>query len=237
MKRVFHFSGGRTSGYMVMHYWQPGDIAIFCDTGREDKRTYKFVNDFEFHTGIKIIKLKGDFVNDVIVKEQMIPNRFKRKCTLNLKIKKARRYLRSIGWFRYTQFIGFRADEKIRVDEYPNYWEAVTTEFPLYDNGITKPMVKDFWKPVSWDLTTPPILGNCDLCFQKGKNAIMAILKDEPWRADVWMNDEENKIINPKGYTYFNGTTIRELRDLALGLKKQYNLFDIEPQFNCACTA
>ena len=47
MQRVFNFSGGKTSAYMVIKYWREGDLVIFTDTGREHPKTYKFINDFE----------------------------------------------------------------------------------------------------------------------------------------------------------------------------------------------
>jgi hypothetical protein len=238
MKRVFHFSGGRTSGMMVMKNYQPGDIVIFCDTTREDDDTYRFVKDFEKYTGIKIVWLTGDWRREVIKAEKMIPNKFKRKCTINLKIKKARRYLRSIGWFRYTQFVGFRADEPNRVREYKTGWKAVTTVFPLHQDGITKSMVNNFWEPYSWKLQIPSILSNCDLCFLKGYSAIMAIIKDCPSKADKWIEDEENKELNPKGYTYHPKMTMRQLRDKALSdTGTLFPLEDITPMFNCSCTA
>lgn len=237
MRRVFHFSGGRTSAYMVLKYWRPGDIVIFCDTGREDADTYRFIRDFEKYTGIPIVWLSGDWRKDVIVKERMIPNRFKRKCTINMKIKRARRYLRSIGWFSYTQFIGFRYDERERVEGYKAYWKAVTTVFPLHADKIEKPEILLFWKPIPYDLTIPSILGNCDACFQKGEAAVMAVFQNDPSKADKWIEDEEDKSINPNGYTYFKGKTMRQLRDAALKLSKVYNLEEINPKFSCACTA
>lgn len=236
-KRVFHFSGGHSSAWMVLHYWKPGDLVIFCDTGREDIDTYRFVIDFEEVNQIPVIWLTGDFRKDVIIKESMIPNRFKRKCTINLKIKKARRFLRSIGWYSYTQFIGFRADEKERVQKYKHQWQAVQTIFPIYDERVTKPEINLFWLSKPYRLKIPPILGNCDLCFQKGKNAIIAILQQFPEKADRWIEDEENKAINPKGYTYFPGTTIRQLRAAAEALERKFDLFDISPEFNCSCTS
>lgn len=60
MKRVFNFSGGRTSAFMVIHYYKPGDIVIFCDTGREHPKTYKFINDFEAYEQIPIIRLQHE---------------------------------------------------------------------------------------------------------------------------------------------------------------------------------
>ena len=54
--RIFNFSGGRTSAYMVIKYYQQGDLVIFCDTEREHPKTYKFINDFEAHENIPIIR-------------------------------------------------------------------------------------------------------------------------------------------------------------------------------------
>ena len=47
MQRVINFSGGKTSAYMTIHEYRDGDLVIFCDTGREHEKTYKFINDFE----------------------------------------------------------------------------------------------------------------------------------------------------------------------------------------------
>lgn len=237
MKRVFHFSGGRSSAYMTLLNYQDGDLVIFCDTGREHPDTYRFIKEFGAHEGIPIIWLTGDWRNDVIKKEQMIPNKFKRKCTQNMKIKRARRYLRSIGWFRYTQFVGFRFDEPTRVIEYKNYWQAVTTEFPLYRDGVCKPEILLFFKGKPYDLRIPSILGNCDLCFLKGEAATMAIIRDDPSRADKWIEDEEDKGLNPNGYTYHKGKTMRQIRDAAVKTKSLFPLEDLVPKFNCACTA
>lgn len=236
-KRVFHFSGGHSSGLMVLSNYQPGDLVIFCDTGREDPDTYRFVNDFERENGIPVIKLTGDWRKEVIKAEQMIPNMFKRKCTINLKIKKARRYLRSIGWFRYTQFVGFRYDEPNRVTDYKHIWQAVTTIFPLHRDRITSFEVGSFWQPISYRLKIPKILSNCDLCFLKGEAASIAIIKDDPSKADKWIEDEENKELNPNGYTYHKGKTMRQLKEIALSMKGVVNLEDYVPKFNCACTA
>ena len=46
MKRIINFSGGKTSAYMTIQEYKEGDLVIFCDTGREHTKTYKFINDF-----------------------------------------------------------------------------------------------------------------------------------------------------------------------------------------------
>ena len=233
MVKVYNISGGRTSGLMVAENYQQGDLVIFCDTGREHPKTYKFLHDFEAFENIPIIWLKydGGFTK-LIKKRKMIPNIMMRFCTIELKIKTARRYLRSLGITQYQNFIGFRYDEQKRIYNYKEHWKTVQTSFPLNDAKITKPMVLDYWRNKPYDLETPPILGNCDLCFLKGKNAIIQILREQPELADKWIEDE--KIVNA---TYINGISYSKMLELSKRpYFKQQSLFDLEPSFNCSCT-
>ena len=66
----------------------------------------------------------------------------------------------------------------------------------------------------------------------KGKNAILAILREYPELADEWINDEKNS-----KYTYFNGVTIETLKSIAQNnLFKEFDLDNINPAYDCACT-
>jgi len=116
MQRVINFSGGKTSAYMTIVEYQPGDLVLFCDTGREHEKTYSFINDFEKNENIPIVKLSydGGFRN-LLNKTKSIPNNFKRFCTVELKIKTARRYLKSLKINKYENLIGFRYDEQLRI--------------------------------------------------------------------------------------------------------------------------
>lgn len=240
MIRVFNFSGGKTSAYMTIKYWKEGDLVIFCDTGREHPKTYKFINDFEAFENIPVIRLGGGSAfTDYLAKRdyEMLPNRVSRGCTLELKIKVARRYLRSHGLMKYENIIGFRADEPQRVHKAKNRWKQVVTSYPLYKDGISKQDVNEFWKHKPYNLEIPSILGNCTLCFMKGKNAIMAILREYPELADQWIEDEENSA-KKYGHTYLEGITIKQLKNMAQNnLFKDYPLAEVKPAFDCACTA
>jgi hypothetical protein len=240
MQRVFNFSGGKTSAYMVIKYYQPGDIVLFCDTGREHPKTYKFINDFEAYEGIEIVRIgdSNSFINFLSKKDfQQIPNRVKRSCTIELKIKPARRYLRKLGLMKYENIIGFRSDEPQRVKKAKQRWKQVKTSYPLFYDGIDKQIINDYWKSKPYNLEIPSILGNCTLCFMKGKNATMAILREYPELADPWIEDEK-KSAKHFGYTYHHNITIKEMRDIAQNnLFKDYDLGEIKPAFDCACTA
>lgn len=233
MQRVFNISGGRTSGMMVIECYKEGDIVLFCDTGREDPKTYKFLHDFEANENIPIVWLKyeGGFKR-LIEKRQMIPNIVMRFCTIELKVKTARRYLRSIGVTKYDNYIGFRYDEQERILKHKEFWKSVKTFFPLNDMRITKAAVIDYWNKKPYDLEVPPILGNCNLCFLKGRAAIINILREYPELANEWIEDED-KI----GSTYINGVSYKKMLEISSRpYYKQQNLFDLIPAFNCACT-
>lgn len=239
MQRVINFSGGKTSAYMTIHEYRDGDLVIFCDTGREHPKTYKFINDFEAHEGIPVIRLKyeGGF-RALLNKKKQIPNNFKRFCTVELKVKTARRYLRSLKIIKYENIIGFRADEPLRVKRRKAMWKTVVDRFPLYENGVDKKMINEYWEKKPYNLEIPSILGNCTLCFMKGKNAIINILTTYPELADEWIEDENiNKKIG-KGYKYFPDISMEQLRNLAQNnLFKDTDLSLISPAFDCACTS
>lgn len=246
MRKVIKFSGGKTSAYMTIHEYNEGDLVIFCDTGREHPKTYKFINDFEAFENIPVIRISlnnEDKPFDYLLnkkKYKVIPNRVKRFCTDELKIKTSKRYLRQLGIRKFENYIGFRADESKRVLNRKQKFKNVIDKFPLYEKGITKDMINDYWSKKPYTLEIPSILGNCDLCFMKGKNAIMAILREFPELADKWINDEDEAQKNGKfgGHTYFPDVTYRTLRDIAQNnLFKDYSLDEIKPAFDCACTS
>jgi hypothetical protein len=233
MQRVINFSGGKTSAYMTIKEYREGDIVLFCDTGREHPKTYKFIHDFEAHENIPVIRLTypGGFER-LIEKRKALPNIMMRFCTIELKIKTARRYLRSIGITGYINFIGYRHDEQIRIKRRKKMWQKVTDVFTLNEQKVTKQIINDYWETKPYTLEVPSLLGNCDGCFLKGKNALIMIFKQQPELADKWIADEERT-----GATYIKGVSYKELLEISKQTKKQIDLFDIEPVFNCACTA
>ena len=197
------------------------------------RQTYKFIDDFEKNEGIKVTRIsyKGKF-DAFVRKAKFLPNQQMRICTTELKIKTAKRYLRSIGIREFENLVGFRYDEPMRVSRRTQRFKKVHDKFPLFENKVTKQMVNEYWSKKPYTLEIPSILGNCTLCFMKGKNAILAILREFPELADEWINDEKNS-----KYTYFNGVTIETLKSISQNnLFKEFDLDNINPAYDCACT-
>ena len=243
MINVFNFSAGETSGYMTIKFYKPGDIVLFCNTTRENPSALEFIKQFEINENIPVIQLQLPGGWDGFLqkwnKGKSLPNRTMRECTLELKVRTARRWCRKNIGMAYNNFIGFRYDEPERVAKHKEKWQRVKTIFPLFQLGITKPMINEYWQAKPYRLFTPGILGNCDLCFMKGKDKIISILTNFPEMADKWIADEESPQ-NIYGHTYVKGITMREMKEAALFLiskGKVYDLVSLIPEFNCACTA
>lgn len=244
MQRVFNFSGGATSGLMTLLMKPtPEDIILFTDTLWEDPKTYKFLNDFERIEGLKVHKVAYEHKNSpglkgfpaMLHRKTYLPNRERRICTEELKVLTAKRYLRTLGIQKFDSYIGFRSDEMSRVNNYKAQYKKAQPKFPLVNMGITKEMVDQYWLTKTYKLEMPRILGNCDLCFLKGKDAIIRILQHFPDLADKWIKAEDNN--------GFGGTFIENVRykDLLQAAKSQKTLFDVEnleiltPAYSCSC--
>jgi 3'-phosphoadenosine 5'-phosphosulfate sulfotransferase (PAPS reductase)/FAD synthetase len=223
------FSGGRTSAYMLWRVLQSNNglpdqaKAVFCNTGKEDEATLRFVNDCSVRWGIPITWLEyrvaevpfevvtfetasrnGEPFSALIKKKNYLPNPVARFCTVDLKILTLERYIKSIGWSEYENMIGIRADEPRRVAKIranpSDGRKGVSRFMPLAQVGVQKEDISQFWKSQDFDLGLPNIggvtyHGNCDLCFLKGASQLMSLIAEKPERA-VWWAAQEGTISN-----------------------------------------
>lgn len=216
------FSGGRTSAYMLYHIIEANGLDVvnsdrvvvsFQNTGREMPETLDFVQECGDRWGVRIVWLEyrpddprfevvshnsasqaGEPFEDLIRKRKMLPNRVARFCTAELKVHCNSRYLKSIGWKRWSQAIGIRADEPKRL-KVSQPRERYTQWYPLAAAGISRHDVSSFWSCQPFDLLLPNVggrtqLGNCDGCFLKSEAARAALARDYPERAQWWADME-----------------------------------------------
>lgn len=221
------FSGGRTSAYLLHEVLEANGgiperaVVTFQNTGREMNETLDFVSDVGRRWNVNIVWLEyrggtpfyeivshnsasrnGEPFEALIRKRKYLPNQQTRFCTIELKIRTAKRYLVSLGWKHWTNCVGIRADEPLRLNKPPpkDRWTVWT---PLADAGIGRHHVSDFWGSQPFDLRLPNVggncwLGNCDGCFLKSEASIAAFTRDFPERA-VWWEEMEDVVtgLNP----------------------------------------
>lgn len=216
---VISFSGGRTSGYMLHQIAEANGgipdrcIVSFQNTGREMPETLDFVQECSDRWGIPIVWLEwvrekpkfqvvshnsaarnGEPFEALIWQKKHLPNIRIRFCTQELKVLTSKRYLRSIGWDRWTNTVGIRADEGNRLGK-PDKDRWVTWH-PLADAGVTKRDVSDFWGAQPFDLRLPNVngscwLGNCDGCFLKSESTLAHLAREYPDRHKWWQDMED----------------------------------------------
>jgi len=142
-------------------------------------------------------------------KGKRLPNHFTRFCTVQQKIT-------PIFWHCYLYHplpvimnIGFRADEKRRVDNWTcdkdkfryfylcdvesrKYeWKNIEwriTQFPLYEEGIDYTIVNNYWERKGWHF---PEISNCRFCFFHTDFQIQAQAMQEPDNLQWWLNMED----------------------------------------------
>ena len=209
------FSGGRTSAYMLHQVLEtngglPDRVQVtFQNTGREMPQTLDFVAEVGRRWSVPITWLEyrpaaphfevvshnsasrnGEPFDALIDKKQYLPNQDSRFCTIELKVRTAKRFLVSLGWKRWTNCVGIRADEPHRLNKPPpkDRWTVWT---PLADAMVSRHDVAAFWRSQPFDLRLPNVrgncwLGNCDGCFLKSERHQAVLARDFPERHAWW---------------------------------------------------
>lgn len=246
---VLSVSGGRTSVYMLWRVLRanggklpPDVVPIFCNTGKEREETLRFVRECSERWGVPVRWLeyrhepgrhyyeevtfdtasrKGEPLLHAIRARGYLPNPVARICTVECKIRTSWRFaVRGLGWGKYLNAVGLRADEPERVAKLLAKPRTITVEptlfgdvrrvrrnrnvstgetptCPLAAAGVTNADVLAFWAAQSFDLRLPvdpatgrTLGGNCDLCFLKGAASLVELIRERPESADWWVQAE-----------------------------------------------
>ena len=240
----------------------PDDIhVVFANTGKEAPETLDFVNDVSKKWGVHIHWLEHYFGNErpihrtkevtyetaskngepferLLDRRGYLPNPTSRFCTSELKIKVMYRFMRkTMGYKDWYNIIGLRYDEPRRVASAMKQYEVWTNATPMNDAKHTVKDVSEFWNKQNFDLNltnaygkTPA--GNCDLCFLKGMDTTISILKERPKMADWWIKQEQK-------FGEHDGAKFRNDRPEYIKLvdisKSQQDLFNDDDQMTCFC--
>lgn len=239
------FSGGRTSGYMLHEILAANGplperaVVSFQNTGREMPETLDFVQEVGDRWSVHIVWLEyravppffeqvshnsasrnGEPFEALVRKRKYLPNQQQRFCTEELKVRTAKRYLRSLGWDRWTSCRGLRADEQSRLNRTAPKDRWVNWH-PLATANVGKQEVSAFWQRQPFDLRLPNIkgkcwLGNCDGCFLKSEINIASFTREFPERAAWWerMEDEVRGLTKSKDGAFWSKRySRRDMRD------------------------
>lgn len=205
--------------------------------------------DGKFSYGTKVVDYesasrKGEPFSDLIRARKYTPNPIARFCTQDLKVNRQIEFMQS-HFDYWTAFIGIRADEVRRALKIHNKEIKFQDQYcPLYVEGLTKSDVSKFWSKQSFDLglravNGATIWGNCDLCFLKGYNAKLSIIRERPDLAEWWVDQEEKMAERTKGKyegLSFFAKDQPSYSDMKLIASSQDSLFDFDDDgIPCFC--
>jgi 3'-phosphoadenosine 5'-phosphosulfate sulfotransferase (PAPS reductase)/FAD synthetase len=215
------FSGGRTSAYMLHQILEANNglpnraKIVFTNTGREMNETLDFTQECSDRWNVHVTWLEynevdgkntfkevnhnsasrnGEPFDKLIDKYGRLPNALQRFCTGVLKIQTSGKYLKSLGWNKWNNALGIRADEPRRYKT--NYRDGFYPYYPIYEANKTLVDVNNFWNRQPFKLNLPVVRGktlkgNCDLCFLKSESQLAMIMKENPERAVWWLDTEK----------------------------------------------
>lgn len=149
----------------------------------------------------------GKWFAELIRRKQYLPNQDMRYCTEKLKIDTMKWLMVALGFARWFNMVGLRADERHRVMKQvirnATGLERFVSGCPMAVAGVTKRAIWHFWLgrnidpkrlthplPQGFDLGLWPYEGNCDQCFLKGRSKKMALIRDRPETAIWWIEQE-----------------------------------------------
>lgn len=221
----------------------PADVHVcFANTGKEREETLRFVHECAVrwgvhvqwlewrepneseHVGLRFAKVthnsaarNGEPFMRLIRRKQYLPNSQMRYCTIELKIRVMRDFMKSLGHKTWTNTTGLRADEMHRVwktmERNDSGKERFVTMCPLAKAGVTVREVAEFWKCQPFDLELMSYEGNCDLCFLKGRGKRAEIIRRHPDLADWWAEAEAGaKCSMPSGARFHRDESVGALR-------------------------
>lgn len=240
-------------------------IVLFANTGKEMPETLDFVQECSERWNVPVTWLEyakaekpadrwkvvthatasreGEPFEAVIRERNFLPNPVTRFCTSELKVKAMHRYIRAtFGWDAWVSVVGIRADEPRRVAKLavPNR-DRDERVAPMARAGVSAAHVGAFWQEQPFDLRLPnmngrTMHGNCDLCFLKGAEQVLSLIREDPKRA-VWWARMETLIEKPRS-TYAD--TFRKdrpsYRQMAEFAASQREIPHDEAIEDCACT-
>ena len=193
-------------------------VVCFANTGKEEPETLEFVRECQNRWGVPIVWLEYRYFPDLegwgagkwrhqhervsfdsasrngepfqaaITARQCLPTVHRRFCTTLLKVKPIAWYTRrELGWdSAIKNIIGIRADEPGRIGK--AIFEMCSSEYPMVHALVTNSHVRQWWRQQDFDLRTRN--SNCDLCFLKGAKILNTLIKEQPSRADWWVERE-----------------------------------------------
>ena len=240
----------------------PDDVRpVFTNTGREMEQTYEFLHKMETRWNVPLVWIElsqraggvrykrvdhetasrnGEPFKILVDEGKYLPTKHRRCCTHYMKVYIMKKYMKDNFAGPYNSVLGYRFDEQNRnLTKASSELNALA---PMRDDPkATRPLINAWWETQDFQLNLPiyqerTLLGNCDLCFLKGKRNLiysMRLLEKLGLRERIqWWINLEGKT---NGYLH-ETMSYADMHALALDNSQPELIDDAETELACHCT-
>jgi 3'-phosphoadenosine 5'-phosphosulfate sulfotransferase (PAPS reductase)/FAD synthetase len=223
VRHIMGLSGGKDSTALavLLHKEVPEMEYFFCDTGKELKETYEYLDKVEARLGIRIQRLSSErgFDHWLEIYDGYLPSPKSRWCTKQLKIVPLEKF---IGDDEAISYIGIRADEN--RDGYISSKPNINPVYPFKERGLVKSDIirlledsgiglPEYYK---WRSRS-----GCFFCFFQRKYEWVMLHENHPELFDQAVcYEQEHK--DGRKYTWTDGETLLELIDRKDEILEEY---------------
>ena len=222
-RHILSLSGGKDSAALAIFMRERIENMeyVFCDTGKELKETYAFLNKIEAYLGKPIIRLNPDYSFDhwLQVFGGFLPSPQARWCTKQLKLKPFEQYC---GDDLVYSYIGIRAEED-RIG-YISHNPNIQPIYPFREEGITK---RDVIKILDESgLGLPEYYkwrsrSGCYFCFFQRKIEWIKMKQYHPDLFEKAKSYEKISDSNGRSFTWVQGMPLSEMEKRESDILKQ----------------
>jgi 3'-phosphoadenosine 5'-phosphosulfate sulfotransferase (PAPS reductase)/FAD synthetase len=215
IRHILCMSGGKDSTALALYMRDrvPNMEYVFCDTDKELKETYEYLNRVEAFLGKKIVRLNAEagFDHWLEVFGGYLPSPKMRWCTKLLKLRPFEEY---VGDGQVISYVGLRADED-RVG-YISTKPNIKAVFPFKEDGIDYAGVMKILEDSG--IGMPPYLkwgrthSGCFFCFFQRPIEWVLLLENHPEQFEEAMRYEKIGDGQNKPFTWIQRMPLIELR-------------------------
>lgn len=176
-----------------LEFERNGEIASYKEvdykTAGRNGEPFERVIDFYTHRRKQNPEIMGN--------PALLPNPLARYCTRWMKENCNHLFMKNKGFTAWDMTLGLRYDEPRRVARVKAKNTSNRVHLtPLFDAKVTAEIVNNFWRLNDFDLELPIYNdetphGNCDLCFLKSNKKLDMLIRENPARADWWIEQEK----------------------------------------------
>jgi 3'-phosphoadenosine 5'-phosphosulfate sulfotransferase (PAPS reductase)/FAD synthetase len=213
-RHILSLSGGKDSTALALYMRDRVQNLeyVFCDTEKELKETYRYLEKLEVYLGKKIQRITPDVGFDDLLEKRrnFLPSPQIRWCTEYLKIKPFEKF---IGDDNVIMYIGIRADESHRTG-YISTKPNIKRRFPFIEDGLR---LRDILHIIGDSQIGLPEYykwrsrSGCYFCFFQQRREWIGLLETHPVLFKQAMKYERKDPVTGEMYTWVQGESLADL--------------------------